>query len=159
VQIANLTPGDHVAYQPHPSRKPQRVVVLDTHFYPEGQQGQALVGLVDEETGEPNGPTINVKARAITGTWDESLAAQARIRAVEESAARLRSAEHERLSAVAVEIGELIGTKAGDLPVGVDASNNIIISLDVLLETVKAARTAALDEFQGKGGRFGPAPA
>lgn len=159
--LAKLKPGLHVAYQPHPSRRPQRVIVVDTEFLPNGKQGQALVQAVDNETGLPHADqvTFNVGVGALTETWEESLATQARIKALTESVDTARRREHLRLTGVATEIGALVGTEAGDLPVGVDANNNVVITLDVLLDVVKAARTQALNEFQGTGGRFGPAPA
>lgn len=150
--LAKLREGLHVAYQPHPSRKPQRVVVIDTQFLPNGKNGQVLVQAVDNETGLPKGGvSFNVGVRALTGTWEESLASQARIAALE--------AKPRPLADIAQEIIDLVGAPDGEIHIGIHPiTRDLVITPSELLKLVKRARQSALDEAAGTGGRFGPAP-
>jgi hypothetical protein len=150
--LANLHQGLHVAYQPHPSRKPKRVVVLDTQFLPDGKEGQVLVAPVDDDGAPlPGVSSFNVGVRTLTGTWEESLATQARIAALE---SRPRP-----FTEIAEEIISLVGAPDGEIRLGLDpVTLDIVIEPAQLLKLVKRARRTALDEFSGTGGRFGPAP-
>jgi hypothetical protein len=154
--LAKLWPGLHVAYQPHPSRKPKRVVVLDTQFLPDGKEGQVLVAPVDDDGAPlPGVSSFNVGVRTLTGTWEESLVTQARIAALGDSAAkRIQS-----FTEIAAEIVSLVGAPDGEIRLGMNPiTQDIVIEPAELLKLVKRARRTALDEFSGIGGRFGPAP-
>lgn len=60
---------------------------------------------------------------------------------------------------VAQEIVDLVGAKTGEVNLRLNLlTGEAILTMDQLLALVKAARRTALDEFQGTGGRFGPAP-
>lgn len=153
MQLDELDTKTVYAYRPKADRPAAPYRVVDKKFTPQGQQGQVLISPVDPTTGDfVNGPTLGVGVAAIVSTWDDWLATEKK-----ELLEFLTG--YRRPSEIAQEIIDLVGAKDGEVRLSLNVvTGEITFTPERLLALVKAARRTALDEFEGKGGRFGPAP-
>jgi hypothetical protein len=106
-------------------------------------------------TGSLRGKEFEVTPRDLNGTWTDCVERRAQR---ERDAAELeitRQAREDRLIAVHDRIGELSdpGLRRGMLDTRGRRSGHVDIDVNDLLALIKAARTAALNEYEGTGGR------
>jgi hypothetical protein len=158
VKREGLRAGDVVAEQRSKYDEPKPVMVIDPDYTVGRLSGRfVLVRRVNEQTFEPtSGKTYYVPARALTGKWEDAVVERDRLRAEKKAADEAREEQQRQDQAVAQEIDTLTGRNFSS-PARV-YNSEVVVSLEYLLDLIKAARTLALDEAEGTGGRFGPAP-